>query len=158
MGTGFGDPAMKSLFRENHGQALVELALVIFLFYLVITGILQLAMLGSAQIRCQEAVRRAAWLRNIYHNSPDINHNGAEVQAILPVKVEKIGGNEAQGMVFKATYQVPAVGFFRVFSPQGFTLQAQSAVIAYNPKPLFAAANQQITQKAQELLNRWMGK
>jgi hypothetical protein len=147
---------MKKFLQENRGQALVELALVVFLFYLVITGILQLALIGSAQLRCQEAARRAAWLRNIYHNSPSINHNGEEVQAILPVTITKLGGSEADGLVFQAAYTVPAIGFFRVFSPQGFTLHAQSAVVAYNPKPYFSAAGQQITQKAQELLSRWL--
>jgi hypothetical protein len=149
---------MKKFLKDNRGQALVELALVVFLFYLVITGVLQLVMLGSAQLRCQEAARRAAWLRNVYHNSPDINHNGEEVQAILPATITKTGGSEAAGMVFQAAYTVPAIGFFKVFSPQGFALHAQSAVVAYNPKPYFASAGQSITQKAQELLSRWLGR
>jgi len=147
------------MLQETQGQALVELALVIFLFYIVITGVLQLAMLGSAQIRCQEAVRRAAWLRNTYNNG-NLNHNKEEVKAILDLKADPVqtSGTRETGMAYQATYTVPAIGFLKLFSPQGFTLHAQSAVIAYNPKPLFAAANEKIAEKAQQLLEQWMKK
>jgi len=127
---------MRRLRRDIRGQAFVELALVIFLFYLFITGVMQLVMLGSAQIKCQQAARRAAVLLNIYNNAPHINDNWQQVQAILPgCTQEKLSGNRDEGYAYKLAYKVPAIGFFRLTHPDGFPISARGAVIAYNPHP-----------------------
>jgi hypothetical protein len=142
--------------RETRGQAFVELAMVVFLFYMVITAVIQFVLLGSAQIRCQEAARRAAWLRNIYHNSPAINHNGEEVKQILPLQNDpiKISGSLEKGMAFKADYTVPSIGFFHIFKPEGFPISAQSAVIADNPKPGVVGLTQITTSKVLGIIRR----
>ena len=118
---------------------------------------MQLAMIGSAQIRLQQAVRRAAWLRNTYNNG-NLNNNKEEVKGILNLTDDpvQVSGDRETGMAYQATYTVPAMGFFQLLSPKGFTLKAQSAVIAYNPNPYLAAAGESLTDAAQKLLSKWL--
>jgi hypothetical protein len=128
---------MKSSRSRQGGQAFVELALILFLFFLVTTAVLQLVWLGSAQMRCQLAARRAAWLFNTFNNANLTQQVDDELLTILPgCKWAKIGGKQEEGIAYQITYTVPALGYFRLASPNGFPVSARSAVISYNPKPI----------------------
>jgi len=126
---------MKRLLHDHRGQAFTELALVLFLFFLVAAAVLQLVWLGSAQYKCRIAARRAATLWNTYGHL-GLNQAADEIQYILPgCKPEKINGGRNDGISIRVTYTVPAIGFFRLARPNGFPISARSAVIVYNPKP-----------------------
>ena len=108
-------------------------------------------MLGKAQIRVQEAARRAGWLRNTLNHAP---LQDRQVQAILPgCSIDRISGqNREEGMTYQVSYTVPAVGFFKLFKPQGFQVRARSAVVAFIQKPL---SPNELMKKAGELLREW---
>ncbi|MBN1595620.1 pilus assembly protein [candidate division FCPU426 bacterium] len=127
---------MKRLLWSCHGQSFVELALVIFLFLLFMTGLLQVVMIGSAQIKCQLAARRVAWHKSVFHHD-QWDSQQWEIQSLLPAvdTSHPAPGGRDQGRLVKVTCTVPAVGFFRLLKPAGFTISAASAVIAYTQKP-----------------------
>ncbi len=139
-------------FRSQRGQAYVELVMVLFLFMLFVTGITQIVMLGKTQIKIQEAARRASWLRNTLNHAP---LQDRQVQAILPgcsIDDRVSGYNKEEGITVEVSYTVPAVGFFKLFKPQGFQVRARSAVVAYIQKPL---SPNELMSKAAELLRKW---
>ncbi len=127
---------MKTFLRDDRGQAFLELALVLFLFFLFLTGILQLALLGSAKIKCQHVARRAAWVIGTFNHA---DWHEQELTYLFPDhQVEKLSGNREEGYAVQASCHVPSVGFFRLplFRPGGFTVSSREAVIAYNPQPI----------------------
>lgn len=131
---------MTAFRRSQRGQAFTELALVLCLFFMVITAVLQVVWIGSAQVRCQWAARRAAWL---YHtrNGADPDGLGARhLQAILPGgRGSPVGPYDQEGgAAYEVSFTVPALGFFRLAKPSGFQVRARSAVIAYNERPVCA--------------------
>lgn len=145
---------MRRLPDSRRGQAFAELALVLFLFFCVITAVLQLVWIGSAQIRCQFAARRAAWLCASC-NHLNFDSAQAELQSIFPgCEAVKTGGDREEGASVKVTYTVPAVGFFHLARPQGFNLSARAAVIAYNPKPAANDLMEKGTQAVMDELHR----
>lgn len=99
---------MKKWVSRQHGQALVELAAVLFLFGLFIIGVLQLAQLGMGQVRAQEAARRAAWLRNRLNNAP---LQDAQFESMGAKLIASEGGRDDMTSVV-VEVQVPAYGFF----------------------------------------------
>ncbi|MCK5241802.1 pilus assembly protein [bacterium] len=142
---------MRRLLRSQKGQSFVELALVVFLFTLFIIGIMQFVMLGTAQIRCQLAARRAAWHISNCNHLDFQPHHRKEVNALAPgFEIVENPGNQQKGKVTKISTKVRAIGFFHWVNPDGFTITAQSSVIAYNPSPIapklvkkgFAAINE----------------
>ncbi len=127
---------MIRLLACRRGQAFTELALVLFLFFLFIMGLMQLVMLGRAQIQLQHAARRAAVVYNVWNNAAVRDQDQAQIQALLPgCNVDSATGGNDEGTTVKVSYVVPAIGFFRLARPGGFKLTCQSAAIAYNPEP-----------------------
>lgn len=126
---------MRRLAAGRGGQAFVELALVLGLFFLVITAILQLVWIGSAQIRCHEAARRAAWHLSVYGNL-SLNDGEAHIRTLLPkYEVQDVSGDRETGYACTITSEVPALGYFRLGGRKTFTVRSRSAVIGYNPTP-----------------------
>lgn len=127
---------MRRFLHSQKGQALVELALVVFIFTFFTLGVVQLIMLGTAHIKCHQAARRAAWIAGtLNHVNWDRQRN--EIQAILPgctIEPHTPGSREA-GRTATVHYHVPAIGPFRLIKPGGFDISASSAAISYNEKP-----------------------
>jgi hypothetical protein len=122
---------------DERGQAVVELALVVFVFALFATGIIQLIWIGTAQMKCQSAAREAAKWVNLF-NSANMQGCQARIQRLLPgcrVDSEAPGKNENEGRVVTVRYTVRPIGFFHLLRPQGFEVSAKSAVIAYIETP-----------------------
>lgn len=127
---------MNRLLRSQKGQALVELALVVFIFTLFALGIVQLIWLGSAHIKCHQAARRAAWITGAA-NHAELPNAKKHIQAILPgCDLEYSSGNQERGKKVTVHYKVPAIGPFRVLGKTNFNISASSAVISYNEKPV----------------------
>ncbi len=147
-----------SMRRSNeHGQALVELALVLFLFVCVLMGVVQWVMLGSAQLKLERTVRRAAWLGNVYNNAW-INGTREEIRRLQPEArfPIKLSGSRETGMTYQASCTVPAIGMFRLFKPRGFVLKAQSRVIAYAPAPESTRSTHWSLSDAKKLYTEWV--
>ncbi len=128
----------RRLLAPQAGQAAVELALVSFLFVLFLLGVMQLALLGSAKLKCELAARRAAWLQSNFNNLTFKPDHLKQVAGLLQQDIPAPGagsGNREEGKITTVTCRVPAVGFFRFFRPQGFTVSARSAVISFAPRP-----------------------
>ena len=147
---------VRKLYRSQRGQAVVELALVTFLFFIFLTGVTQLVAIGTAHIQCQLAVRRAAWLWNETNNAT-LNRADmlAQIQSLLPgirKKPAKISGDRERGMTFEVRRRVPSLGLFRALKPDGFELTARSAVIAYNPAPKAAQGLNELWEWVNDLL------
>ncbi len=140
MGTRADHPAVTAFRRSQRGQAFTELALVLCLFFLVITAVLQVVWIGSAQVRCQWAARRAAWLYQARNGADPDGLGARQLQAILPGGRGSPVGPYSQegGAAYEVHYTVPALGFFRLAQPSGFRVRARSAVIAYNERPVCA--------------------
>ncbi|MCD4813284.1 pilus assembly protein [bacterium] len=146
---------MKKLICSQKGQSFVELVLVMFLFTMFIMGIMQLVMIGSAQLKCEMAARRAAWLES------DFNHTKwekqkKELRGIFPEHNPDNNphstGRREKGRIKTVTYTVPAIGFFRIAKPDGFEVSATNAVIAYNEAPIASKGLQVITDWAKKQL------
>jgi TadE-like protein len=148
---------MTRLWNETRGQAFAELACVIFLFLMFLTAVTQFVILGTAHIRLEQAARRAAWLGNVFNNSFGINGNNDQIQSYYPCQIEVISHDRTAGSAYRLKAKVPAIGFFHWFEPDGFEITAQSAVIAYNPKPYAAQVNDFTAQKAMDLYNKIKG-
>jgi hypothetical protein len=153
MGTRAHHPALGVRLRSQRGQAFTELALVLFLFFMVITAVMQVVWIGSAQLRCQQAARRAAWHWNFWNNADLQGEGQRQLQAILPgcTGPFPVGGfQQDAGTAFEVHYTVPAIGFFRLVKPSGFRIKARSAVIAYNERP--------VGNKGLDKLKDWVAK
>lgn len=127
---------MTRLRRNEHGQAVVELALVVFLFALFTTGIIQLIWIGAAHMRCQAAAREAAKYSNLF-NHAQFQVPQSHIQRVLPgCRVDPAHGNQKkEGRVVTVRYTVRPIGFFRALRPEGFEVSAKSAVIAHIETP-----------------------
>jgi hypothetical protein len=128
---------MKRLRRDEQGQAVVELALVVFVFALFTTGIIQLIWIGTAQMKCQAAAREAAKHVNLF-NQANWEKSVARIQRLLPgcrVDPQAPGNWKEEGRVVTVRYTVRPIGFFHLLRPQGFEVSAKSAVIAYIETP-----------------------
>jgi hypothetical protein len=135
---------MKPRWAEERGQAFTELALVLFLFFFFLLGVMQLVMIGRAQIQLQHVARRAAVQQDVWNHASVRDQDEKELQALLPGATPvSVVGNRDEGTTVRMSCVVPAIGFFRWVNPNGFTLSCQSAVLAYNPQP-----------KASEILNK----
>ena len=60
---------MNALVKNQKAQALVELTLVIMLFYIFVIGIIQVVMIGYGWINLHQLARRAAWHGHYYNNT-----------------------------------------------------------------------------------------
>lgn len=139
MGTRAHHPALNPFRRSQRGQAFTELALVLCLFFLVITAVLQMVWIGSAQVRCQWAARRAAWLYQARNNADPDGLGARQLQAILPGcrGPFPVGPySQEAGAAYEVRFTVPALGYFRLAQPSGFQVKGRSAVIAYNERPV----------------------
>ncbi len=128
---------MRRFLHSQKGQALVELALVVFLFTFFTLGVVQLIMLGTAHIKCHQAARRAAWIAGIF-NHVKMEEHIDEINAILPgceIDPHTPGSREA-GRKVTVRYHVRAIGPFRMIKKDGFDISATSAAISYNEKPI----------------------
>lgn len=128
---------MRRFLHSQKGQALVELALVVFLFTFFTLGVVQLIMLGTAHIKCHQAARRAAWIVGEVNHAQWPTHL-KQIQGILPgCEVDPpYPGSRESGRKATVHYHVPAIGPFRMIKRDGFDISASSAVISYNEKPI----------------------
>lgn len=127
---------MNRRLRNEQGQAVVELALVVFLFALFTTGIIQLIWIGMAHMRCQAVAREAAKYSNLF-NHAQFQVPQSHIQRLLPgCRVDPAQGNQQkEGRAVTVRYTVRPIGFFRMFRPNGFEVAAKSAVIGYIETP-----------------------
>ncbi len=133
---------MKNLLQQEDGQALVELAAAMFLFYVAVIGIVQVTLLASGWINVHYLARRAAWHGSYYNHlndrfgtsafgpiSSQLKRLGANEPLDLP---QKISGSRKTGFVYEAHYRVKAIGYFKLVWPKGYKLlSARSMVVAY---------------------------
>lgn len=145
---------MKRFLRDQQGQSIVELALVVFVFALFSTGIIQLIWIGQAQMKCQAAAREAAKYSNLF-NHANFQVPQSHIQRILPgCRVDPANGNKkAEGRVVTVRYTVRPIGFFRALKPGGFEVSAKSAVIAYIETPKASDLAQRGFQSLMNLVN-----
>ncbi|MEW6516624.1 MAG: TadE family protein [candidate division FCPU426 bacterium] len=146
---------MKPVRRNEQGQAVVELALVVFLFAFFATGIIQLVWIGMAQLRCQTAAREAAKLVNLFNNT-NMRGFSDHVPYLLPgcrLDTSAPGNSDDEGRVVTVRYTVQPIGFFRLLRPQGFEVSAKSAVIAKIQTPKAAELIRRGFDALQDLVN-----
>lgn len=133
---------MKNLLHEEAGQALVELAAVVFLFYIVVIGLIQLVLLGVGWMNGHYLARRAAWHGSYYNHLND--HFGAAPFGPISLQLkrlaangplampQKISGSRKTGFLYEARYRVKAIGYFNLIWPKGYkVITARAAVVAY---------------------------
>lgn len=107
---------MMKLRQEQHGQALVEMALVIPLFLLLLFGVIEMGRIGHAYITVSSAVRAGARLATIggsdieireavQNAAPTLNSSALTVE-IAPNQLNRKSGQEVSVQV---TYPVQLI-------------------------------------------------
>ena len=107
---------MMKLRREQHGQALVEMALVIPLFFLLLFGVIEMGRIGHAYITVSSAARAGARLATIggtdleireavLNAAPALNSSALTVE-ITPNQLNRQSG---QGVSVQVTYPVQLI-------------------------------------------------
>jgi hypothetical protein len=102
-----------NLLRKQEGQALVEMALVIPLFFLLLFGVIEMGRIGHAYITVSNAAREGARLattggtdqeilETIYKAAPSLNLSEVTIE-INPNEVYRQSG---QGVSIKVSYPV----------------------------------------------------
>lgn len=132
----------KFLFRQK-AQALVELVMVLMLFALFITGIIQLTYIGHGWLKLHQLARRTAWHGNYYNNnitgSTFGNHRFGTLKEQLDyiagefeyeIPLDKITGNRDKGFVYEVIGTVKSIGYFKLVWPNGIKLKTTSTVIS----------------------------
>lgn len=107
---------MMKLRREQHGQALVEMALVLPLFFLLLFGVIEMGRIGHAYITVSSAARAGARLATIggtdleireavLNAAPALNSSALTVE-ITPNQLNRHSG---QGVSVHVTYPVQLI-------------------------------------------------
>ena len=107
---------MMKLRREQHGQALVEMALVIPLFFLLLFGVIEMGRIGHAYITVSSAARAGARLATIggtdleireavLNAAPTLNSSALTVE-ITPNQLNRQSG---QGVTVQVMYPVQLI-------------------------------------------------
>ena len=107
---------MMKLRREQHGQALVEMALVIPLFILLLFGVIEMGRIGHAYITVSSAARAGARLATIggtdleireavLNAAPTLNSSALTVE-ITPNQLNRQSG---QGVTVQVMYPVQLI-------------------------------------------------
>jgi Flp pilus assembly protein TadG len=107
---------MLKLSREQNGQALVEMALVIPLFLLLLFGVIEMGRIGHAYITISNAAREGARLATIggsdieireavQNATPTLNSSALTVE-ITPNQFNRLSG---QGVSVQVTYPVQLI-------------------------------------------------
>lgn len=142
MGLYSGDLLMPGFYRCEKAQSLVELALVMMLFYLFAIGLIQLIMIGQSWIKLQTVARRTAWHGHYYNNQftnyfrskrfGTINYQLQQIAKGLEFELpdDYFAGSQKDGFAYEITARVKAIGYFQLAWPDGFHLSTTAAVIA----------------------------
>lgn len=111
---------MIKLYREQHGQALVEMALVLPLFFLLLFGVIEMGRIGHAYITVSNAAREGARLATIgeeedskireavLNAAPGLNLSALTVE-ITPNQLNRQSSFSGQPVSVQVTYPVQLI-------------------------------------------------
>ena len=123
---------MKKFIHSQKGQGLIELLCGVIAGMFILNGLLQLLLLGAAQLRLEWAARRYVWLQS-RSNYAGFQIQQAETLAGYPLETSRlsIGSSHTSPAAYRFAIHIPPVGFLRLLVPQGFRLSTRQAVFAY---------------------------
>lgn len=111
---------MMKVYREQHGQALVEMALVLPLFFLLLFGVIEMGRIGHAYITVSNAAREGARLATIgeeedskireavLNAAPGLNLSALTVE-ITPNQLNRQSSFSGQAVSVQVTYPVQLI-------------------------------------------------
>ncbi|MCY0901114.1 MAG: pilus assembly protein [Firmicutes bacterium] len=125
----------KQLRGDSSGQALVELALVLPLFLLIIVGILDFGQLFMTELTLQEAARDGARYASVGQNDAEIAQDVLADAVVLNTTAVSVSVNPPDGervsgdpVTVTVTYPFTFLPPLSAFLPNGLTLQAQTTM------------------------------